>query len=169
VASTGRQSHDAHLSSRSRRRDWQGWRGGKSGSPTEGSGGLRGSEAEDQDLRRAMKEEPAVAAPAMPARTLSSPANAQTRTVTYPLAPQPSPARGPGMLAAPPGIGGAGRVGPASPNTLARQLEMLTGPPPPMTVANLLAWRCDLRNMLRSRDECDVSFGTYETVRTCCA
>jgi len=144
VASTGRQSLSPHLNSRSRRRDWQGWRGGKSGSPTEGLGGLRGSEAEDQDLRRAMKEEPAVAAAAaIPARTVSSPATAQTRTVAYAHAPQPPLARSPGAFTAPPpGIGGAaGRVGPASPTTLARQLETLTGPPPPMTVANLLAWR----------------------------
>ena len=37
---------------------------------------------------------------------------------------------------------GAAHAGPASPTTLARQLELQTGPPPELTVANMLSWRC---------------------------
>ena len=140
AGSTGRQSLNAQLNSRSRRRDWQGWRGGKSGSPLQGTGGPTASEAEDQDLRRAMKEEPGAAAVVAAAMALSTPA-APARTVTSSTLASPgSPAHSPAVTV-PPALGGAFHMGPASPNTLARQLEMLTGPPPPMTMANLLAWR----------------------------
>ena len=85
------------------------------------------SPAEDSH-RRVLKEDPEAAAAAAAAAALAS-----TRASAAHLAV--------GAAALQAGVS-LGPAGPASPGTLARQLELQTGPPPEMTVANMLTWRC---------------------------
>ena len=108
----------------------QGWRGGKSGRPLLGGGHL-GAEPDasgEEFYRASPKEESEEAAVAAAAAALASPRAAA------------APSSMAGTAAVQAAVGGAS-AGPASPTTLARQLELQTGPPPGLTVANMLVWR----------------------------